>query len=127
MTMILMRRSGRQVSLLPAVAIMCFLTAVAAAPFARIEPIMRLPLLHLALFGTCQLGLGLVLLTFGMRRVATTRAALIGMLDVPLAPLWVWLAFSEVPPLLTLVGGGVVMAAVLWNMTAPAGGMEAAD
>ncbi len=126
-TMVLMRRSGRQVSLLPAVAIMCFLTSIVAAPFARIGPITTLPLLDLALFGTCQLGLGLVFLTFGMRRVPTTRAALIGMLDTPLAPLWVWLAFSEVPPPLTLIGGAVVMAAVLWNMTAPAGGMEAAD
>jgi drug/metabolite transporter (DMT)-like permease len=126
-TMVMMRRGGRQVSMLPAVAIMCFLTAAVAAPFARIGPITTLPLLHLALFGTCQLGLGLVLLTLGMRRVPTTRAALIGMLDVPLAPFWVWLAFSEVPPVLTLVGGAVVIAAVLWNMAAPAGGMEAAD
>ena len=123
-TMVLMRRSGGHVSLLPAVAIMCFLTALVAAPFARIGPVASLPLLHLALFGTCQLGLGLVLLTFGMRRVPTTRAALIGMLDTPLAPFWVWLAFSEVPPLLTLVGGGVVMAAVLWNMASPRGGAE---
>ena len=46
------------------------------------------------------------------------------MLDTPLAPFWVWLAFSEVPPLLTLVGGGVVMAAVLWNMASPRGGAE---
>jgi drug/metabolite transporter (DMT)-like permease len=89
-TMVLMRRGGRQVSMLPAVAIMCFLTAVVAWPFARLGPITSLPLLHLALFGTCQLGLGLVLLTFGMRRVAATRAALIGLLDAPLAPFWVW-------------------------------------
>jgi drug/metabolite transporter (DMT)-like permease len=126
-TMVLMRRGGRQVSMMPAVAIMCFLTSVIAAPFARLGPVTTLPLLDLALFGTCQLGLGLVFLTFGMRRVPATRAALIGMLDTPLAPLWVWLAFSEVPPLLTLVGGAVVMAAVLWNMTAPARRMEAAD
>jgi drug/metabolite transporter (DMT)-like permease len=117
-TMVLMRRGGRQVSMMPAVAIMCFLTTVAAAPFARVGPIGSLPLLQLALFGTCQLGLGLVFLTFGMRRVPATRAALIGLLDAPLAPLWVWLAFSEVPPLLTLLGGAIVMAAVVWNMAA---------
>jgi drug/metabolite transporter (DMT)-like permease len=117
-TMVLMRR-GRRVSMLPAVAIMCFLTALVAAPFARIGPLTTLPLLQLGLFGTCQLGLGLVLLTLGMRRVGATRAALIGLLDAPLAPLWVWLAFSEVPPPLTLAGGAIVMAAVVWNMAAP--------
>jgi len=120
-----MRRGGRQVSMMPAVAIMCFLTSVIAAPFARVGPITTLPLIHLALFGTCQLGLGLVLLTFGMRRVPATRAAIIGLLDAPLAPFWVWLAFSEVPPLLTLIGGAVVMAAVLLNVAAPAAAAEA--
>ena len=74
----------------------------------------------MALFGTCQLGLGLVLLTFGMRRVPATRAALISLLDAPLAPLWVWLAFRELPPVATLIGGGIVAAAVLWNMASPA-------
>ncbi|MBW4023338.1 MAG: DMT family transporter [Proteobacteria bacterium] len=125
-TMVLMRRGGRQVSMMPAVAIMCFLTALAAAPFARTGPLDSLPLLHLVLFGTCQLGLGLVFLTLGMRRVGATRAALIGLIDTPLAPLWVWLAFNEVPPLLTLAGGAVVMAAVLWNMAGPAQAAEAA-
>jgi drug/metabolite transporter (DMT)-like permease len=118
--MLVLMRRGRRVSMLPAVALQCFLSALVAAPFARLCPISSLPLLQLALFGTCQYGLGLVLLTFGMRRVGATEAALIGLLDTPLAPLWVWLAFSEVPPLLTLVGGGIVMAGVLWNVARPA-------
>ena len=56
-----------------------------------------------------------MLLTFGMRRVGATEGALIGLLDTPLAPFWVWLAFNEAPPLASLAGGGVVLAAVLWN------------
>lgn len=124
--MLVLLRRGRRVSMLPAVALQCFLSALVAAPFARIEPIGSLPLLHLALFGVCQYGLGLVLLTYGMRRVGATEAALIGLLDTPLAPFWVWLAFSEVPPLLTLVGGGVVMAAVIWNMASTPSTAEAA-
>jgi drug/metabolite transporter (DMT)-like permease len=125
-TMVMMKRAGRLVSMLPAVAIMCFLTSLVAAPFARVGPLASLPLLHLALFGTCQLGLGLVFLTLGMRRVPATKAALIGLLDVPLAPFWVWLVFSEVPPTLTLVGGAVVMAAVLWNMASATDALDAA-
>ena len=73
-------------------------------------------MLDLMLFGVTQLGLGLLLLTLGMRRVPATRAALIGLLDTPLAPIWVWLAFNEVPPWPTLAGGAIVMAAVVWNM-----------
>ena len=113
--MILIRRA-RNVSMLPAVALSCFLMAAATWPVAVTGPLEHLPLVNLALFGCLQLGLGLVLLTLGMRRVPATRAALVGLLDVPLAPLWVWWAFAETPPTTTLVGGAVVLAAVIWHI-----------
>lgn len=114
--MIVLIRRGRHVSMMPAVGIQCLVSAIAAAPFARLGPLGSLPLLHLALFGTCQLGLGLMLLSLGMRRVPATQAALISLLDTPLAPLWVWLAFAETPPAATLVGGTVIVAAVGWTI-----------
>jgi drug/metabolite transporter (DMT)-like permease len=40
------------------------------------------------------------------------ETALIGSLDAPLAPLWVWLAFKETPSASTLIGGSIVFAAV---------------
>jgi len=114
--MIVLIRRGRHVSMMPAVGIQCLVSALAAAPFARLGPVESLPLLQLLLFGTCQLGLGLMLLSLGMRRVPATQAALISLLDTPLAPLWVWLAFGETPPVATLVGGTVIMAAVCWTI-----------
>jgi drug/metabolite transporter (DMT)-like permease len=65
------------------------------------------------LFGTAQFGLGLLLLTIGARMISATRAALIGSLETPLAPAWVWLAFGEVPSPSTFVGGLIVMMAVV--------------
>ena len=62
------------------------------------------------------LGLGLLLLTLGTRLISATRSALIGSLETPLAPIWVWLGFGEIPPLMTCVGGAVVMAAVAADM-----------
>ncbi len=44
--------------------------------------------------------------------------ALLGRLQVVLAPLWVWLALGEVPTLVTLLGGTVVVGAVLANAIA---------
>ncbi len=66
----------------------------------------------LALFGVTQFGLGLVLLTLGTRLVSATESALVNTLEVPLAALWVWLAFAELPTWSTLAGGAVVIAAV---------------
>jgi len=40
------------------------------------------------------------------------NTALIGSLDAPLAPLWVWLAFNETPSASTFVGGLIVFVAV---------------
>lgn len=117
--MVVLIRRGRHVSMMPAVAIQCLVSALAAAPFARLGPLHSLPMLELALFGSCQLGLGLILLTLGMRRVTATQGALIGLLDTPLAPLWVWLAFAETPPRLTLIGGTIIMAAVCWTVLRP--------
>ncbi len=115
LTMILMRR-GRRVSMLPAVCLSSFLTALAAWPFTSSQPVGGGRMVELVAFGITQLGVGLILLTLGTRRASATQAALIGALDAPLAPLWVWLAFAETPSWSTLAGGGVVMAAVLWNI-----------
>ena len=122
LTMVLIRRK-RAVSMLPAVGLSCLLTSLVAWPFASMGPISAMQMTQLGLFGVLQLGLGLVLLTLGMRLVSAAQAAMIGLLDAPLAPVWVWLAFNEVPPRLTLIGGAIVMAAVVWNLAsaAPAG------
>jgi drug/metabolite transporter (DMT)-like permease len=54
----------------------------------------------------------------GAACVPAGQAMLISTLELPLAPLWVWLAFAEIPPNASLIGGGVVAFAVLWQMRA---------
>lgn len=95
-----------------------FLTSLVAWPFAAPAAAGPADLVNLALFGVTQLGLGLLLLTLGARLVPAAEAALLGALDAPLAPVWVWLAFGEVPPAPTLIGGAIVMAAVLGHVWA---------
>jgi drug/metabolite transporter (DMT)-like permease len=52
------------------------------------------------------------MLTLGSRLISATRSALIGNLEIPLAPAWVWLAFNEVPSATTIGGGVLIMLAV---------------
>jgi drug/metabolite transporter (DMT)-like permease len=63
--------------------------------------------------------MGLLLLAIGTPMVSATRGALIGVLQTPLATLWVWLAFAEQPAVATLVGGAVVLVAVVADMAMP--------
>jgi drug/metabolite transporter (DMT)-like permease len=66
----------------------------------------------LAVFGVTQSALGLVLFGLGSRMIPAAEATLLTALDVPLAPLWVWLFFNEVPSHYTIAGGIIVLAAV---------------
>jgi len=74
-------------------------------------------LLILAVFGATTTGLAYLLFLTGARHIPSSEAGLIGLLDVVLGPLWVWLGFGEEPGLLAMIGGGVVLAAVLWYLS----------
>lgn len=113
--MVLIRRK-RGVNMVPAVALSAFLCALVVLPFAHPVDIDATSLGLLALFGVSQFGLGLLLLAFGTPLVSATRGALIGVLQTPLGTLWVWLAFTEVPATATMIGGGVVLGAVLADL-----------
>ena len=52
------------------------------------------------------------LFVWGSRFVQGAELTLVVLLEFILAPVWVWLAFSERPSLLTLVGGVLVLSAV---------------
>ena len=70
-------------------------------------------LAELALFGLINSAVGISLFTLGSRMIPAIESALIGSLDAPLAPVWVWLAFGERPGLNTILGGVLVFGAVL--------------
>ena len=114
--MMVIIRARRGTSMLPASCLSAFALAILVAPVATPSAGFGANFLYLVLFGTAQFGLGLLLLTLGTRLISATRSALISSLETPLAPFWVWLGFGEIPPLMTCVGGIVVMAAVAADM-----------
>jgi drug/metabolite transporter (DMT)-like permease len=109
-------RHHRGVSMLPAAAASGWIGALLALPFASDLRVDAHQLLNLALFGVTSFGLGLVLYTLGARYLHPARTALVSALDTPLAPIWVWLAFDQKPATTTVVGGVVVLAAVVGNV-----------
>jgi drug/metabolite transporter (DMT)-like permease len=118
LVIVLIRRK-KGVNMAPAVCGSALLCAVIVAPFASPLQVDAADVGLLALFGVSQFGMGLLLLAFGTPLVSATRGALIGVLQTPLGTLWVWLAFAEQPATLTLIGGAVVLAAVVADMAAP--------
>jgi drug/metabolite transporter (DMT)-like permease len=67
----------------------------------------------IAALGVLQIGLASVLFAYGIKRVAALDASFIGVIEPVLNPLWVFLATAEAPGANALVGGGIIIAAVL--------------
>jgi drug/metabolite transporter (DMT)-like permease len=110
-------RHRRDVSMLPAICLSQILVVAVAAPFSHPGTGTSRDLLLLALLGVGQMGLGLAFVTMGARLLPASEVALITLLEVVLGPLWVWLSISEQPAATAIVGGCIVILAVLLQAT----------
>ncbi|MEE4237553.1 MAG: DMT family transporter [Anderseniella sp.] len=67
------------------------------------------------MLGFVSLGLGMVLYTLGSRVVPGAELALLAMTEVVLGPILVWLVLGETAKTATLIGGAILMAALVFN------------
>ena len=63
---------------------------------------------------------GMVLFTIGARAIPAAEAGLLALVEVMLAPVWVWLFWGEATSRDTLIGGAVLLAAIALNTIGPA-------
>ena len=67
------------------------------------------------LAGTFQVGFGFILITIGSQ---TTPAAVVGVLmlsEVVAGPVLAWLFINEIPPISVIIGGAIIMSAILFE------------
>ena len=65
--------------------------------------------------GAFQIGFGFILITIGSQ---TTPAAVVGVLmltEAVLGPIWAWLFINEIPPISVIIGGGIIIFAILFE------------
>jgi drug/metabolite transporter (DMT)-like permease len=119
--MIVITRWRHDISMAPATCLSQVIVVVVFLPFATPSEIGGEDVFWLAALGIGQIGLGFALLTVGARLIPAAQVGLITLLEVVLGPLWVWLALDERPSTLTLVGGAIVIVAiVIQTRAAPA-------
>ncbi len=109
-------RKHRNVPMVPSACVGALLGSLGAIPFVQEWSLSLVELAQFAAFGFTQQGAGLILTTIGVARVPAAHAALLMVFDLPLSPLWVWLAFGEKPTQLAIVGGLVVLAAIVGHV-----------
>jgi drug/metabolite transporter (DMT)-like permease len=110
---IVITRWRHDVSMAPAACLSQAILVAAFLPFASPGEIGGDDVVWLAALGIGQIGLGFVLFAAGARLIPAAQVGLITLLEVVLGPLWVWLALDERPSALTLVGGAIVIVAIV--------------
>ncbi len=67
------------------------------------------------MMGAGLLATGMLLYTLGSRVISATEMTLLSMVEVLLAPIWVWVFLGETNTPATFIGGAVLMVAVVMN------------
>ena len=106
-------RKARATSMVPAMAAAGLLYGLIALPFAAPLDVTPADWLWLALMGLVSVPLGFSLLTLAPRYLPAPEVSLMMLLEAVLGPLLVWLVLSEFPGVRGLLGGGLVVIALL--------------
>jgi len=85
-----------------------------AAWFSPPMQVISLELMIMLAFGLV-FALASVTFTMGARILPPAEAALLSVLETPLAPIWAFLLLSEIPTRAAMIGGMMIMAALVWS------------
>lgn len=92
------------------------LTAVAVFPFiAREAAVSPRSIAWLAFLGVFQIAIAYALFVNGLKYISATEASLTGMIEPIANPIWVFFLLGERPHVLSIVGGAIVLAAIVWR------------
>ena len=109
-------RRGRHTDMSPTILIGAGITAAFSAVMAAAggtglaAPMMDVGLA--AAYGVLVIGAGIFMLTIGAKNVPAAELLVLSLTEVVFASIWVWLAFGEVPSVLTLVGGLIILGSI---------------
>lgn len=115
LNIIILRRAHASVNMVPAVMLAGLFSIIVSLPLAwPLTPTLH-DLTVLCIMGWVQLGTGCVLMTIATRYLPAVEVGLLALIETTLGPIWVWLSIGERPTDIALVGGLIVIGALLGN------------
>lgn len=116
-------RWGKMADMMPTVVLGAVLSMVTSAIVLGVQPgglgqLWAVPLRDIAIaavMGAVLLAAGMILYTTGSKVIPAAELTLLSMIEVLLAPVWVWLFLDETASAQTFLGGAILMAAVGFN------------
>ena len=115
LNIVILRRTKAHVDMVPSVMLAGIFSILIALPLAwPLTPNLH-DLAVLGIMGCIQLGTGCLLMTIATRYLAAGEVGLLALLETTLGPIWVWLGIGERPTDIALMGGVIVIGALLIN------------
>lgn len=111
-------RHARPRNMVPAMAVSGLVSALVALPLAAPASVPGDQIWLLLVLGVVVLPVSFGLLTLGPRYITAPEVGLIMLLETVLGPLWVWLVLTEEPSAHALVGGAIVIVALVGHSLA---------
>jgi drug/metabolite transporter (DMT)-like permease len=115
LNIVILRRAHASVSMVPAVMLAGLFSIVVSLPLAWPLTATLHDLTVLCIMGWVQLGTGCLLMTIATRHLSAAEVGLLALLETTFGPIWVWLGIGERPTAIALVGGLIVIGALLGN------------
>ena len=110
-------RRGRHTDMSPTILIAAVIAAAVSGTMALAGGAgLAVPLADIGLaaaYGVLVIGAGIFMLTIGARHVPAGELVVLSLTEVVFGPIWVALAFGEIPSLLTLAGGVVLLGSIV--------------
>lgn len=123
---VILRRAGPQ-SLIVAAAFGYLATALIALPFASFVAFTPVQWGLVTANGALCLALGAAIQMIGPRHLPAAEVSMLTMIEIVGSPLLVWAFLGEAPPVQSLIGGAVILAALLahgaWRLRVSAAGI----
>ncbi|HSD62367.1 MAG TPA: EamA family transporter, partial [Ignavibacteriaceae bacterium] len=89
------------------------IVSVFCIPFlAGIQNISFSNLWMVVFLGIFQIGLAYASFSFGLRRIQAVEASIIALIEPVLNPVWVFIGYGEVPSVMAIIGGIIILSAI---------------
>ena len=91
------------------------IAAAIGLPFVFLYPpsLTAANIIPMVYMGTIQLGLASIIYSYGIKRISAVQAMLTAMIEPIFSPLWVLIVLGERPSILALIGGTLIITAVI--------------
>ena len=115
LNVVILRRTHASVSMAPMVMLAGIFSIALSLPLAWPFTATLRDFVVLGIMGWVQLGIGCVLMVLAAKYLSAAEIGLLSLLETILGPIWVWLGLGERPTDMALVGGLIVISALLLN------------